>query len=388
MLRAKRRSASGPKWPFALYAAKVRFDAPLPRGTGPPFGVGASLTVFRQRLLRKSTIFLPGHVTTLVYSNWCISCRRSRMKLSHLNALRALEATLRRGTFTAAAEEMGVSVAAIGQQLRGLEDYLGLRLFDRLPSGVRPTPEARAVAEILTEGFGRIEDGLAQLRRGRDGLQITLSMTYHFLDQWMAPRLPRFYAAHPENKVVIEAGDRLVDLLSENFDAAIRFSREAGPALDVLDLHQGCTIPVCSPAFAEAHGLTPESRDLTGVSLYVVYDPTTDPAWTDWPDVMERYDLYSRQPVSENRTTGASTAVSGAGLVLMGLTQAFNDLRDGRLVAPLGPRVIIPQSYRYRLVWAAARRPNRALRNFRNWISRESEVYLAEASALLGVPLT
>ena len=86
------------------------------------------------------------------------------MKLSHLNALRALEATLRCGTFSAAADELGVTVGAIGQQLRGLEDYLGLRLFDRLPSGVRPTVEAREVAEQLTMGFGAVDEALAQLR--------------------------------------------------------------------------------------------------------------------------------------------------------------------------------------------------------------------------------
>ena len=62
------------------------------------------------------------------------------MKLSHLNGLRALEATLRKGTFSAAAKELGVTVAAIGQQLRNLEEYLGVTLFERLPRapGRRP----------------------------------------------------------------------------------------------------------------------------------------------------------------------------------------------------------------------------------------------------------
>ena len=56
------------------------------------------------------------------------------MKLSHLNGLRALEATLRNGTFTKAAEELGVTVAAIGQQIRALEDYLGLKLRQKSPA--------------------------------------------------------------------------------------------------------------------------------------------------------------------------------------------------------------------------------------------------------------
>lgn len=310
------------------------------------------------------------------------------MKLSHLNALRAFEAILRLGTFSAAADELGVTVAAIGQQIRGLEDYLGLKLFDRLPSGVRPTAEALAVAETFTEGFGRIEAGLSELRHARDGLQLSLSTTYHYLDQWLAPRLPRFYAAHPDNEVVIEASDRLVDLRTENIDAVVRCSLGAGPGMAAQELQYGCQVPVCSPGFAEAHGLTPETRDLTGVPLYVLYDITTDPEWTDWPKCMQRFGLHSRDTVQANRATGSGTAVSGSGLVLMGLVETFNDLRDGRLVAPLGPRVVIPLSYRYRLIWSAARRPSQALRHFRDWITGESDAYVAEASDLLGIRIT
>ncbi len=309
------------------------------------------------------------------------------MKLSHLNALRALEATLRRGTFSAAADEQGVTVAAIGQQIRGLEAYLGLRLFDRLPSGARPTPEARMVAERLTTGFGRIEEALTELRRARDGRQLSLSLTYHYLDHWLAPRLPRFYARQPEIEVKVDAGDRLVDLLAENVDMAIRFSRDAGPGNDALDLYRGCFFPVCSPDFAAAHGLTPGTRDLSGLPLFVLYDTMTDPEWTDWPAWMTANGMTSRDAVAANRKTGLVTAVSGGGLVLTGLTEAFNELREGRLVAPLGPRVVRSFSYRYRLVWPSARRPHRAMRAFRAWIAEECALYLAEASALLGVPV-
>lgn len=307
------------------------------------------------------------------------------MKLSHLNALRALEATLRRGTFSAAADELGVTVAAIGQQLRGLEGYLGLKLFDRLPTGARPTAEARAVAERLTAGFGIIDETLAELRAERDGRQLSLSLTYHFLDFWLSPRLPRFYAAHPEIEMRVEPSDRLVDLMSENVDVAIRFSREPGRELDALDIYHGCYFPACSPEFAAAHGLTAETRDLTGVPLFKIYDRMTDPAWIDWPAWIDTYGMTCREPVPAGRTTGNGTAASGAGLVLTGITAAFTDLRDGRLVAPLGPRVVRRYSYMYRLVWPNTRRPSRVMRAFLDWITTERDEYLAIASALLGV---
>lgn len=309
------------------------------------------------------------------------------MKLSHLNALRALEATLRCGTFSAAADELGVTVGAIGQQLRGLEDYLGLRLFDRLPSGVRPTVEAREVAEQLTMGFGAVDEALAQLRGGRDGRHLTISLTYHYLDHWLSNRLTSFYGAYPDIEIKIEASDALVDLRAENIDMAIRFSRDAGQGFDALEICHGCYLPVCTPGFAEVHGITPETRDLTGVPLFILYDRTTDPEWRDWAAWMKDFGLTSTDPFGGQHTTGQNTAVSGAGLVLTGLTEVFNDMREGRLVAPLGPRVMRRGSYMYRVIWPKTRRPNRAMRAFLAWIAAERDEFVAEASALLGVQL-
>lgn len=306
------------------------------------------------------------------------------MRVSHLNALRALEATLRLGSFSAAARELGVTVAAIGQQLRGLEDYLGLKLFDRLPSGARPTPQARAVAERLTAGFSSVEAALTELRSGRDGRQLAVSLTYHYLDHWLSNRLPKFYAACPDIEVKVEASDTLVDLRAENLDMAIRFSREAGPGFATLDICHGFYLPVCTPDFALNHGLGPGTRDVTGVPLFILYDRTTDPEWLGWPAWLQDFGLASRDAIGGQRTTGHNTAVSGSGLVLTGLTEAFNDLQEGRLIAPLGPRVMRQGSYMYRVVWPEARRPNRAMRAFLDWIAAERDAYLAEASGLLG----
>jgi LysR family transcriptional regulator, glycine cleavage system transcriptional activator len=309
------------------------------------------------------------------------------MKLSHLNALRALEATLRRGTFSAAADELGVTVAAIGQQVRGLEDYLGIRLFDRLPSGAQPLPEARAIAERLTAGFSQIEDVLTELRSGRDGRRLSLTMTYHFLDDWMSQRLPRFYALDGSVEIKIDTSDRLVDLASENVDMAIRYSQEPGAGMEALDLFSGCYFPVCSPEFAAAHRLSPDCRDLTNVPLFVLQEATTDPNWIGWREWLREFNVEKRDAIRGKRTTGRATAVTGAGLVLVGLIEAFPDLVDGRLVAPLGPWAVRPSAYRYRLIWSANRSMSRPMRVFRDWIARERDKFVREASRLLGVEI-
>ena len=309
------------------------------------------------------------------------------MKLSHLNALRALEATLRKGTFSAAAEELGVTVAAIGQQLRGLEEYLGIRLFDRLPTGARPTPEAQAVAERLNAGFSRVEEVLSELRAGREGRRLSLSMTYHFFEDWMSPRLPHFYALNNAVEVKIDTSDRLVDLAAENIDMAIRFSRQPGAGNEALDLFSGCYFPVCSPEFAAAHGLNPDCRDLTNVSLFVLQEATTDPNWIGWREWLREFNVEKRDATRGKRIAGRATAVTGVGLVLVGLIDAFPDLVDGRLVAPLGSWAIRPSAYKYRLIWTAHRSMPRPMRVFRDWMATERDRFVGEVSRLLGVEI-
>ena len=309
------------------------------------------------------------------------------MKLSYLNGLRALEATLRNGTFSAAAEELGVTVAAIGQQIRGLEEYLGIRLFDRLPTGARPTPETQAVAERLTAGFSQVEEVMNELRASREGRRLSLSMTYHFFEDWMSPRLPHFYALNHAVEVKIDTSDRLVDLAAENIDMAIRFSSAPGPGYQALDLFRNCFFPVCSPDFAVAHGLDRECRDLTGVPLFVQQEVTTDPEWLGWQEWMDRFGIEKSDAGATQHTAGRATAVSGTGLVLVTLTQAFNELVDGRLVAPLGSWAIRPSSYKYRLVWPAARSLTRAMRAFRDWMATERDQFVREVSDRLGVEI-
>jgi DNA-binding transcriptional LysR family regulator len=168
---------------------------------------------------------------------------------------------------------------------------------------------------------------------------------------------------------------------------AVRFSLEAGPGHVTLDLMRSYYFPVCSPQFAAAHRLNPDTHDLTGVPLFVLQEVTTDPAWLGWAEWMTRFNVIQRDAPAGQRTAGRATATSGAGLVLIGLTEALNDLASGRLVAPLGPRSVQPSSYRYRLIWPAARSLTRAMRAFRDWIADERDRYVDEASKLLGVAI-
>lgn len=309
------------------------------------------------------------------------------MKLSHLNGLRALEATLRKGTFTAAAEELGVTVAAIGQQIRGLEDYLNLKLFDRRPSGVQPTSDARAIAAQLTNSFIQIDDVLSELRGAQKSGRISISLSHYMLDDWLSGCLHRFQKKAPDIEVRFHLGEGYVDLFTSEFDMAIRFSPEPEPMFAFKDLYQGYFMPVCTPEIAKEYRLSPDTSDLTGVPLFRLLDATNDPAWIGWPEILEMHGIKKDDLGPVQQLTGKGTAFSGSGLMLMGLTESFNGLVEGRLVAPLGPDFVHSFSFGYRLVWPAGRSLTRPMLLFQDWLLEERDTYLKMASEILGKTL-
>lgn len=309
------------------------------------------------------------------------------MKLTHLNGLRALEATLRNSTFTAASEEMGVTVAAIGQQIRGLEDYLGVKLFDRHPSGAVPTDAACEVAAQLTIGFGQIEDALAQLAAVRRASRLRVATFKWFHEDWLTDRMPGFYAAHPDVDVEFDLGDRFVDLVRGDADIAVRVGASGGSELKREHLFMGGYLPLCTTDFAMKYGLDHTTEDLTGVPLFT-YAPTSgDPAIVGWPELLKRHRIRRDDLTPANRVAGIGAALAGHGLVLCGLVSSFADIRAGRLVAPLGPRLYTRYSFPYCLVWSAGRSLNPAMRAFRDWIHAERREFLKEAAEVIGIVL-
>ncbi len=310
------------------------------------------------------------------------------MKLSHLNGLRALETTLRRGSFTAAADEMGVSVAAVGQQIRGLEDYLGVKLFDRRPSGAVATDDARRVAATLTVGFGHIEDALRRLAAVHDAARLRVATFKWFHEDWLTERMPAFHARHPAVSVDFLLGDRLADLVGGEADMAIRIVAEVGPEFATAHLFDGGFLPVCTPDFARAHGLGTDTGDLSGVPLLRFATTSGDPAIVHWDTLIARHGLLRAAGDAPERVGGTRAALAGHGLLLCGLMSSFADLRAGRLVAPLGPRLYTPYSIPYRLVWPAGRSLTPAMRGFRDWLLAECAAFLRAASEIVGIDLS
>ncbi|MGE5952429.1 MAG: LysR family transcriptional regulator, partial [Qipengyuania vulgaris] len=120
------------------------------------------------------------------------------MKRTHLplNALRVYDAAARHLSFTRAADELAVTPAAVGQQIRALEDHLGTVLFRRTSKGLELTQEGAAGLDALREGFLKFEESVSAMQAGQASDSYTIACPREFYAQWLAPRLAKFGEAN------------------------------------------------------------------------------------------------------------------------------------------------------------------------------------------------
>ena len=151
------------------------------------------------------------------------------MKRTHLplNALRVFDAAARHLSFTRAADELAVTPAAVGQQIRALEDLLGVVLFRRTTKGLELTDEAGAGLEALRSGFLQFEGAVQAMQAGQQSHVYTIAAPRDFIAVWLAPRLAAFRAANPEVRFVLLDGEN-ADFTEANLDLAVRWSEGPG----------------------------------------------------------------------------------------------------------------------------------------------------------------
>ncbi len=306
------------------------------------------------------------------------------MKVTHLNGLRALEATLRTGGFRAAADELGVTTAAVGQQIRTLENFLGGTLFLRTSSGVQATDHARRVEQKLTASFTTIEDVINQLKYHQPKNRLAVTLPSSFAENWFTGRLPDFYRLNSEIDLRLDASNRMVDLFTEEFDFAIRYGQPSAEMYDEEQLFGDFVLPVCTPEFARQYRLSYEQKSLDGIPLIHLDERTPDPQWADWIKWGEAFGFQQDTLQTGMRLTefysGIQTAIRGQGLVLCGITEAYNAIKEGILVAPFGAKLNCPASYQYRLVSVHGRELSKLQRQFQSWVVNIAREFRSEVN--------
>ncbi|MDR6147533.1 MULTISPECIES: LysR family transcriptional regulator [unclassified Sphingomonas] len=152
------------------------------------------------------------------------------MKRTHLplNGLRVLDAAARHLSFTRAADELAVTPAAVGQQIRALEDTLGVVLFRRTTRGLELTPEAEAGLAPLRAGFLQFEDAVRAMQAGQSSKSLTIAAPRDVTEKWLMPRLAAIAASDPDLRFSLIASDEGLDFTEANLDLAIRWGDGPG----------------------------------------------------------------------------------------------------------------------------------------------------------------
>ena len=290
-------------------------------------------------------------------------------KLPPLSAIRVFEAAARHEHFTAAADELGMTQAAVSYQIRALEDRVGAKLFERGKGRVKLTDAGRRLLTPLTEAFDRMDAAFAALRAEDESL-LSISTTQTFANAWLVWTIGSFQMQHPEMAVRLDTSEKLVDFASAEIDLAIRAGRGDWPGLVAEHLIPIEYTPMCSPAFLAAQearlGRAIEPADLLAMQLIGKDD---DPWWAGWFKKVGIPEPH-RQPRPgirlDSQASEGHAAMAGQGMAL--LTPFFwrNDLAEGRLVRPF--EIVSTFDFSYWLVFPEHRRNNPKIKRFCEWL--------------------
>jgi LysR family glycine cleavage system transcriptional activator len=152
------------------------------------------------------------------------------MKRTHLplNGLRVLDAAARYLSFTRAADELAVTPAAVGQQIRTLEDVLGVVLFRRTAKGLELTPEGESGLDALRRGFLEMEEAVRAMQSQQSSKRLTIAAPRDFTAKWLAARLAAYGRTDSELGFAMVASDDSLDFTQANLDVAICLAADKG----------------------------------------------------------------------------------------------------------------------------------------------------------------
>lgn len=301
----------------------------------------------------------------------------------NLNSMAHFEAVARLGGIARASEELQVSASAVSQQIRLLEQQLGVKLFHREKRHLRMTIDGERLFQTTTQAFQSLREVRASIVRQRESHNLSIRVSPSFGVRWLAPRLIEFTRGNPNWDLRVDATPNFSEFETEVVDLDLRYG-EGGWA----GLHSACVVsdlilPMCAPSYLE------ELRTISA-------DPRQQLAKARLIDSVKGYFRWDYW-LPRNGVTGASMtypyrfdrssmsvqlAKDGGGVILESTTLAFEELRSGQLV-PLSDAFEVIEFPAYWLVCPARHMGRRSVRLFANWVESVGARDMATARSWL-----
>lgn len=307
-------------------------------------------------------------------------------RLPPLSTFRTFEAAARHLSFKKAAEELHVTPAAVSQQIKSLESYLGISLFQRLPKALQLTEEGLAMFPKVRDGMDCFAAAIESTRLGASHA-LNVSAPPAFATRWLVPRLARFSLAHGEVAIRISSNPENIDgpqtaleMTKQSSDprnvaseVAIRFGTGIYPGYQVEKMLTPDYVLVCSPRLMEGDAPLRTPEDL--VNHILIHDesiPVAEqrPSWHEWFKLAGVNGMDTeRGPRFSNAILAQEAAAEGQGVALALRPQVEAEIAAGRLAIPFA--TAMPSAYAYYLVIPQAIAERAVVRAFKDWLQSE-----------------
>ena len=284
-------------------------------------------------------------------------------QLPPLTSLKAFEAAGRHLNVTRAAEELGVTQAAISHQIKGLEENLNMKLFRRVPKGLHLTRAGSRLLRSVTHALNDIREAIADITvDASEPIEVRLPPT--FAAKWLSPRLQSFREAHPDVELRINHSNSPVDFSREDIDIAVTYGDGAWPGVDVQPLLKLDFFPVCSPVYVR------DASPLTDPVLLEQYNFLHDSSydnWEKWLALAGVKDVDARRgTVLDDTNVLIQAAIDGQGIAMCSNAFVSNHLRNGRLTRLFD--VALESEQAYYVVCPQDRLRRSPVKAFQSWI--------------------
>jgi LysR family glycine cleavage system transcriptional activator len=267
-------------------------------------------------------------------------------RLPPLNSLKCFEAAGRLLSFTGAARELNVTQAAISHQIKVIEEYLGVSLFERYPRRLALTEQGKALLPEVIEAFDRVSAAIGMLSKDHYSNIISVRLAPSFAAKWLSPRLKYFWLQYPEIDLCLFHAHAAVDFEREEIDIAVTYGKGAWSGVVADKLLSLDFFPVCSPAFLR------NDKPLTSIDnlhYYTLLHDANYECWRDWLKLAGLNDIQAdKGTIIDDTNVLIQAALDGQGIALGSTTFVEDHLESGRLVRPFD--VILENEFSYYVV--------------------------------------
>lgn len=292
-------------------------------------------------------------------------------------ALRTFEAAARHLNFTRAADELGLTPAAVSHQIKEIEDQLDLVLFTRTSRTIRLTEAGNVMFEASIDALELLNRAVSRARkvtRGTALLKVTLDA--QFATKWLMRRVDDFRLQKPGIELRFDITYDVRDFDLDDVDVGIRFGTGKYPGLSAHRLFENIIVPVCSPALLVSGPPLKEPRDLFNHTLAHIEWSRQGVTWPNWRMWMQAAGIEdfddSRTLVFRSSTDATQAALDGNAVALADFAMVASDLSQGRLVRPFELGIKVAPDFAYFLVYPQAAKDDPRIVAFREWLVEEA----------------